>query len=77
MATSELAFRIITEDLHQQDMPMILEEFSNRSPKHEALVQALNKEFRGEKRFWEQKISNQLSFIKRDNAQPVNKPDRK
>jgi hypothetical protein len=35
---SELAYRICTEDLYQQDMPQLILEFRKRTPRHEALI---------------------------------------
>ena len=64
-AISELAFRITTEDLFQQDMPKILEEFRSRSPRHGALMQALQTAFSEEKDFWQQAISERSRFSER------------
>lgn len=35
-AFSEIAFRICSEELYQQDMPRLIEEFRKRTPRHEA-----------------------------------------
>ena len=40
-AIAEIAFRVCTEDLYQQDMPIVFEEFRCRSERHEALIRAL------------------------------------
>ena len=37
-AFAEIAFRICTEDVYQQDMPQLIEEFRKRTPRHEALI---------------------------------------
>lgn len=37
-AFAELAFRIYSEDIYQQDMPQLIDEFRKRTPRHEALV---------------------------------------
>ena len=37
-AFAELAFRICSENIYQQDMPQLIEEFRRRTPRHEALV---------------------------------------
>src|SRR5579862_7740796 len=42
-AFSEIAIRICSENLHQQDMPSIYAEFESRSPKHQLLMEALGK----------------------------------
>ena len=70
-AISEVAFRITTEQLFQQDMPAILEEFRSRSPRHAALVQALEVAFAEEADFWKQIISDPSKFLERqiDSAQ--------
>jgi AbiV family abortive infection protein len=38
IAFSEIAFRICSENLYQQDMPQLIAEFRKRSSRHEALV---------------------------------------
>ncbi len=40
-AFAELAFRICSEDIYQQDMPKLINEFRRRTPRHEALVSDL------------------------------------
>jgi hypothetical protein len=37
-AFAEIAFRICSERIYQQDMPQLIDEFRRRSPRHEALV---------------------------------------
>jgi AbiV family abortive infection protein len=37
-AFAELAFRICSEHIYQQDMPRLIDEFRRRTPRHEALV---------------------------------------
>lgn len=41
---AEIAFRICSEDLYQQDMPAVFTEFSGRSPVHAALMRTLENE---------------------------------
>lgn len=55
-AIAEIAFRICTEDLYQQDMPAVFEEFRCRSERHDALIRALAKEFIEEKEFWQRML---------------------
>jgi len=38
LSPSEIAFRICTEDIYQQGMPQLIEEFRKRTPRHEALI---------------------------------------
>jgi hypothetical protein len=42
-AFSEIAIRICSENLYQQDMPAIYAEFERRSREHRELMQALGK----------------------------------
>jgi AbiV family abortive infection protein len=44
-AFSEIAFRICTENIYQQDMTAILEEFAKRSPKRHELIEDLRRGF--------------------------------
>lgn len=41
-AFGELAFKICSEDIYQQDWPELIDEFGKRSLRHEALVDSLN-----------------------------------
>jgi AbiV family abortive infection protein len=40
-AFSEIAFRICSERIYQQDMPEIFSEFESRSPKHQRLIESV------------------------------------
>jgi hypothetical protein len=44
-AFGEIAFRICSEGLYQQDMPEILTQFENRSARHRLLVEDLSAAF--------------------------------
>jgi AbiV family abortive infection protein len=46
---SEIAFRICTEQVYQQDMPWLLEEFRRRSPRHEQVILDLAEAFKTSK----------------------------
>ena len=65
-ALSEVALRITAEDLFQQDMPDIFEEICSRSPRHAALVQALETAFAEEKDFWQEMIAVHRSSSNRE-----------
>jgi AbiV family abortive infection protein len=53
-AFSELAFRMCSEDIYQQDMPRLLAEFRKRSARHEALVMDLETALAGNVKFLSQ-----------------------
>jgi len=55
-AFSELALRACTEVLYQQQMPAVMAEFAQRSPRHAAIVQALDTHFVEEKAFFTELI---------------------
>ena len=51
-AFGEIAFRICSEKIYQQDMPRILEEFSSQSEQHEKLISDLNLALAANKNFF-------------------------
>lgn len=78
-AIAEIAFRVCTEDLYQQDMPKVFEEFRCRSERHDALIRALAKEFIDEKEFWQRMLPEKSATDSKPEdtaAQPVVPPDR-
>jgi AbiV family abortive infection protein len=62
-AFSEIALRVCTEDLYQQDMPAILEEFRSRSERHAALIEDMAHEIGKEKDFWAEMIARPDRFL--------------
>ncbi len=52
-AFAELAFRICSEDIYQQDMPRLIDEFRKRTPRHEALVEDLGTALAGNGDFFD------------------------
>lgn len=64
-AFSEIALRVCTENIYQQDMPGILEEFRLRSERHAALIEDMAHEIGKEKEFWEEMIARPDSFLSR------------
>jgi AbiV family abortive infection protein len=73
-AIAEIAFRVCTENLYQQDMPKVFEEFRCRSERHDALIRALAKEFVDEKEYW-QKMLPKKSDKEISPSDTVAKPD--
>ena len=53
-AFSEIAFRICSEELYQQDMPRLIEEFRKRTPRHEAVIADLEIALAGNVAFFEE-----------------------
>jgi AbiV family abortive infection protein len=62
-AFSEIALRVCTEDLYQEDMPAIFEEFRLRSERHAALIEDMAHEIGKEKDFWTEMIARPDSFL--------------
>lgn len=78
-AFAEIAFRVCTEKLYQEDMPKVFEEFRCRSQRHDALIIALAKEFIDEEKYWQMmlpKKSAMESKSKKATAQPIIPPKR-
>jgi len=57
-AFSELAYRICSEEIYQQDMPKILDEFSLRSSQHALLISDLNIALEANKKFFTETTAN-------------------
>lgn len=62
-AFSEIALRVCTENIYQQDMPGILEEFRLRSESHAALIEDMAHEIGKEKIYWEEMIARPDSVL--------------
>jgi len=62
-AFSEIALRVCTENIYQQDMPGILEEFRLRSERHAALIEDMAHEIGKEKIYWEEMIARPDSVL--------------
>lgn len=61
---SEVAYRICSEEVYQQDMPDILEEFGSRSDKHASLVADLEIAFAANTKFFKK------SILSKDTSKP-------
>lgn len=57
-AFGEVAFRICSEDIYQQDMPNILEEFHSRSIQHAELISDLNIALDANNNFYNESIKS-------------------
>jgi AbiV family abortive infection protein len=57
-AFSEIAYRICSEKIYQQDMPKILDEFSARSGQHTKLISDLNTALEANKNFFTGTLAN-------------------
>lgn len=57
-AFGELAYRICSENIYQQDMPKILDEFSLRSNQHSLLISDLNIALEANKKYFTETIAN-------------------
>lgn len=60
-AFSELAFRICTEHIYQQDMPQLIDEFRRRTPRHEALVADLETALAANAKFFHEVENSRVS----------------
>jgi AbiV family abortive infection protein len=72
-AFAEIAFRICSENIYQQDMPQLIEEFRQRTPRHGALIDDLETAIAANRDFFHG-IKNFTSATQLDGPSSANMP---